>query len=160
MGDIRFRGFFRHVLDDRKRLAIPSSFRNVLNHESEGKVILTPGYDQEIAIYPLKIWEQIEDKELLSLSMDHMQSRRYRRHFTFGIKEDHLDAQGRILIPDFLLEHARVSKDIVIIGEINYFTMWSPENYEKFSKEIEQLYLEDAEGIDKLRRRNNEGTGH
>jgi len=160
MGNIRFRGFFKHVLDERKRLAIPSQFRSVLKHESEGKVILTPGYDREISVYALRTWEKIEETELLTLSMDRLQSRRYRRHFSFGIKEDHLDAQGRILIPNFLLDHSGIQKDVVIVGEIDYFTLWSPENYEKFSKEIEKFYLEDAESIENLRRRIDEGTGH
>jgi len=160
MGQIRFRGFFRHILDDRKRLAIPSHFRNVLTHESEGKVILTPGYDQEIAVYALKTWETFEKSELLSLSMDRLQSRRYRRHFTFGIKEDHLDSQGRVLIPTFLLEHAGIIKDIIIVGEIDYFTLWSPEQYEKFGKEIGKFYSEDAEGIEDLRRRKDESSKH
>lgn len=159
MGNIRFRGFFTHILDDRKRLAIPSQFRNMLNHESEGRVILTPGYDQEIAVYPLKIWEEIENGELLSLSMDYLKSRRYRRHFTFGIKEDRLDTQGRILLPDFLLTHANIIKDVIIVGEINYIELWSPESYEAFAKEVEKFYLEDAEGIEGLRRRKDENTG-
>ena len=160
MGKIRFRGYFTHVLDDRKRVAIPSQFRNVIRHESESKVILTPGYDREIAVYALKTWEEIEESELLTLSMDRLQSRRYRRHFTFGIKEDHLDAQGRILIPDFLLEHSGINKDIIIIGETDYFALWSPENCEKFKEEIEKFYHKDAEGIEKLRRRKNEGSVH
>jgi len=88
--------------------------------------------------------------------MDHLQSRRYRRHFTFGIKEDKLDAQGRILIPDFILEHAGIHKDVVIVGEIDYFTVWSPENYEKFMEEVYKNYSSDAEGIEKLRRRHEE----
>lgn len=158
MGNIRFRGLFTHILDDRKRLAVPSQFRSILNHESEGRVILTPGYDREVAVYPLSIWEEIEDKELLSLSMDYLKSRRYRRHFTFGIKEDRLDGQGRILIPDFLLTHARIAKEVVIVGEINYIELWSPENYEAFGKEVEKFYLEDAEGIEGLRRRKDENT--
>jgi MraZ protein len=160
MGKIRFRGFFKHMIDDRKRLAIPSQFRAVLNHESGGKLILTPGYDQEISVYALKTWEEIEESELLTLSMDRLQSRRYRRHFSFGIKEDHLDAQGRILIPDFLLEHSGINKEVVIVGEIDYFTLWSPENYEKFGREVGKFYLEDAESIETLRRRNHEGAGH
>jgi MraZ protein len=153
MGSIRFRGFYKHVLDDRKRLAIPSQFRNVLNKESNGKLVLTPGYDHEIAVYALKTWEEVEQSELLTLSMDRVQSRRYRRHFTFGIKEDHLDNQGRILIPNFLLEHSAITKEAIIVGEINYFTLWSPEQYEKFSKEIDKYHLDDSESIEDLRRR-------
>lgn len=159
MGNIRFRGFFTHSLDDRKRLAIPSQFRNVLTHESEGRVILTPGYDHEIAVYPLAVWEEIEQRELLSLSMDRLRSRRYRRHFTFGIKEDRLDAQGRILIPDFLLKHAQIAKEVIIVGEINYIELWSPEHYDSFATQIERSYLDDAESIEDLRRRNDENTG-
>ncbi|MBN2620120.1 hypothetical protein JXB22_03435 [candidate division WOR-3 bacterium] len=160
MGNIRFRGFFQHVLDDRKRVAIPSQFRTVVMHESDGKVVMTPGYDREIAVYALKTWEEREESELLSLSMDRMQARRYRRHFTFGIKEDHLDGQGRILIPTFLLEHSGITKDVVIVGEIDYFTLWSPEHYRVFMQEIDKNYLEDAENIEPLRRRKDESPSH
>jgi len=152
MGNIRFRGFFKHIIDDRKRLAIPSQFRVVLTAESEGKVVMTPGYDNEIAVYALKTWQEFEDKELLSLSMDKVQARRYRRHFTFGIKEDHLDAQGRILIPDFLLEYSGITKDVIVVGEIDYFSLWSPENYQKIKEQIDKYYIEDAETIEKIRR--------
>jgi MraZ protein len=153
MGNIRFRGFYKHVLDDRKRLAIPSQFRIILNNESSGKLVLTPGYDHEIAVYALKTWEEVEQSEILTLSMDRVQSRRYRRHFTFGIKEDHLDNQGRILIPNFLMAHSGITKEAIIVGEIDYFTLWSPEQYEKFSKEIDRNYLDDSESIEDLRRR-------
>ncbi len=158
MGNIRFRGFFKHILDERKRLAIPSQFRTVLMAESEGKVVLTPGYDNEIAVYALKTWQEFEDKELLSLSMDRVQSRRYRRHYTFGIKEDHLDAQGRILIPDFLLEYSGIAKDVIVVGEIDYFSLWPPENYQRLKEQISKHYLEDAETIEQLRR-HNESSG-
>ena len=113
---------------------------------------MTPGYDNEIAVYALKTWQEFEDKELLSLSMDKVQARRYRRHFTFGIKEDHLDAQGRILIPDFLLEYSGITKDVIVVGEIDYFSLWSPENYQKIKEQIDKHYIEDAETIEKIRR--------
>jgi DNA-binding transcriptional regulator/RsmH inhibitor MraZ len=60
----------------------------------------------------------------------------------------------------FLLEHAGIEKDIVIVGEIDYFTLWSPEQYEKFSAEIEKFYSDDAEGIEDLRRRKDESPKH
>lgn len=152
MGNVRFRGFFQHILDNRKRLAIPSQFRTVLLAESEGRVVMTPGYDNEIAVYALRTWQEFENKELLSLSMDRVQSRRYRRHFTFGIKEDHLDAQGRILIPDFLLEYSGISKDVIVVGEIDYFSLWALEHYQRLKEQIGKHYLEDAETIEQLRR--------
>ena len=62
------------------------------------------------------------------------------------------------MIPTFLLEHSGIEKEVVVVGEIDYFTMWSPQQYEVFSKEVEKAYLEDAESIENLRRRNNEGS--
>lgn len=152
MGHIRFRGFFLHTLDERNRLVVPSQFRVIIASESDGKVVMTPGYEHEISVYPLKTWEEFEDKELLTLSMDRVQARRYRRHFTFGIKEDQLDVQGRILIPDFLLEYSGIKKEVRIVGEINYFSLWLPENYNKVKEEIEKSHAEDTETIENLRR--------
>ncbi len=159
MGNIRFRGFFLHALDDRKRLAIPSQFRSVIIAESDGRVVMTPGYDREISVYALKTWVDFEEKELLTLTMDKVQARRYRRHFTFGIKEDRLDAQGRILIPDFLLEYSGIKKEVIVVGEINYFSLWSPENYQRQKAEIEKFYFDDSETIEKIRR-HNEDSNH
>jgi hypothetical protein len=45
------------------------------------------------------------------------------------------------------------------VGEIDYFTLWTPEHYEDISHQIEKNYLEDAESIENLRRRKNEDTG-
>ena len=49
-------------------------------------------------------------------------------------------------------------KEVVVVGEIDYFTLWSPQQYEAFRKEVEKSYLDDAESIESLRRRNNEGS--
>ncbi len=114
---------------------------------------MTPGYDREISVYALRTWEEFENQQILSLSMDRAQARRYRRHFTFGIKEDELDGQGRILIPDFLLEHSGITKEVMVIGEIDYFTLWSPNQYELIKQESMAKYQEDAESIENLRRR-------
>ncbi len=148
----RFRGFFKHTLDDRNRLSIPSRFRQILITLSNGEVVLTEGHDQSIGIYPLNKWEEFEDKQLLPLPFNKIQARRYRRHYTFSIKEDKIDGQGRILIPDWLLEYAEIKKDVVITGELDHFTIWSVDTFNRFHEESRKHFESDAEDIQNLRR--------
>ncbi len=148
----RFRGFFEHTLDDRSRLSIPSRFRQILVTLSNGDVIMTEGHDSSIGVYPLTKWEDFEDKELLPLPFNKIQARRYRRHYTFSIKEDKIDGQGRLLVPDWLLKYAGIEKEVVITGEIDHFTIWSIENFRRFQDEIRKTFPADAEDILKLRR--------
>lgn len=155
MGQIaRFRGFFEHTLDDRNRISVPSRFRQILISLANGEVILTEGHDQSIEIYPLNVWEKIEDEELLTLPYNKVQARRYRRHYTFSIKEDKIDGQGRVLIPQWLLDYAGITKEVVITGELNHFAVWSVESFNRFRQEIHKNFPTDAEDIQNLRRLN------
>ncbi len=150
----RFRGFFEHTLDDRNRLSIPSHFRQILITLSNGEVVMTQGHDHSIEVYPLNIWEEFEDRELFPLPFNKTQVRRYRRYYTFSIKEDKIDGQGRLLIPDRLLNFAGIKKEVIITGELDHFSIWSIENFKLFQEEIQKHFLNDAEDIQNLRRQN------
>jgi len=150
---VRFRGRFERTLDHKGRLAIPARFRHILESQSDGAVVLTRGHDQSLELFPLTSWEEFEVRELLSLPYSKIQARRYRRHYTFQIKEDRLDHQGRVLIPDFLLSYAGIKKEVIIVGEIDKITIWSPEEYQKFQDSILEHFPLDSEEIESIRRR-------
>ncbi len=151
---MRFRGQFTRTLDHKGRLAIPAKFRHILEATAGGEVVVTRGHDRSLEIYPLTTWEEFEEKELLSLPYSKLQARRFRRHYIFQIKEDKLDQQGRILIPDFLLEYAGIEKEVVIVGEIDKITLWSPEEYDRFQLLIRENFERDSEEIESIRRSN------
>jgi len=140
------------TLDHKGRLAIPARFRHVLEAVSESELVLTKGHDRSLEVYPLSSWEEFEDRELLSLPYTKIQARRFRRHFTFDIKEDRLDSQGRVLLPDFLKEFAGIKKDVIIVGEIDKITLWSPSNFEQFKASIKEHFDQDSEDVDSIRR--------
>lgn len=150
---LRFRGQFTRSLDHKSRLAIPARLRHVLEAISDGEVVLTRGHDRSLEIYPLSSWEEFEDRELLTLPYTRIQARRFRRHFTFEVKEDKLDSQGRVLLPDFLKGYAGIKKDVVIVGEIDKITLWSPEVFSDFQKLSDKHFAQDSEDVDLLRRK-------
>jgi MraZ protein len=75
-------------------------------------------------------WRKLED-EILTLPKSSAYMRRFRRVFIGGAFECTCDKQDRILIPSTLREYAGLDKDIVLVGALERFEIWSRENWDK-----------------------------
>ena len=53
------------------------------------------------------------------------------RRFTAGVKQIDIDISGRILIPRDLINHAKISKDIVVSLAVNILEIWDKGLYEE-----------------------------
>ena len=53
------------------------------------------------------------------------------RRFTAGVRQIDIDISGRILIPKDLINHAKISKDIVVSSAVNILEIWDKELYEE-----------------------------
>ncbi|WP_422444206.1 division/cell wall cluster transcriptional repressor MraZ [Thermoanaerobacterium sp. DL9XJH110] len=138
-----FMGQFQHSLDSKGRLIIPSKFRELLGDS----FILTKGLDRCLFVYPKDEWAMLEQK-LKTLPFTQKDARAFIRFFFSGAVETEIDRQGRILIPPPLREHARIDKDVVIIGVSNRAEIWSQEEWEAYSREAAVSYEEIAEKLD------------
>jgi MraZ protein len=63
--------------------------------------------------------------------------RRFRRIFIGGAHECGCDKQDRILIPPVLRQYAGLAKEIVLVGVLDHFEIWSRENFENESLMLE-----------------------
>ncbi len=117
-----FKGEFKHTIDEKGRLIIPSRFRELLGDEC----VLTKGLDGCLSIYPIKAWEAFEDK-LRKLPMTDKNARTFTRFFVAGACACELDKQGRILVPSTLREFAGLDKDVVLTGYLDRIEIWSKE---------------------------------
>ena len=43
-----------------------------------------------------------------------------------------VDSQGRITIPQWLLENAEIQKDAIVIGAVDRVSIWAPDRYKKW----------------------------
>ncbi len=150
--NLKFRGIYRHTVDHKGRVAIPSSFRKMLLPE-DGVLVLTKGYDGEIEVHPVSEWEEFEEKVLLSLSYSKRPARRFLRRRAGFATEVEMDGQGRIILPRVLREYAEIEDEVIIIGVVNYFEIWNPKKFEEFMKESEEYAEEDAENLENYMRR-------
>ena len=126
-----FRGFSTVSLDSKGRLAIPSRYRERLMEIADGCLVQTLNpMDRSLWLYPLPEWDLIEEK-LAVLSDFDRQSRRAKQMMRGYATDRRLDTHGRILVPAELRDHARLDKQVIILGQGNKFELWNRGSWEE-----------------------------
>ena len=120
-----FRGINSINIDAKGRMAIPKRYRDAISEASENQLIATVDLHSPcLLIYTLNEWEIIERK-LMSLPNVDPQARLYQRLLIGQACEMEMDAQGRVLLPSQLREHAQLDKPAILLGQGNKFELWS-----------------------------------
>jgi MraZ protein len=140
-----FTGEYRHIIDTKKRLAIPVKFRRELNK----KVVITRGLDQSLFLYPQKDWKTLAAK-LSKLPFSKSDARSFSRLMLAGAMEVELDKAGRILIPDYLKVYAHLKKSIAIVGVYNRIEIWDEETWNKYRSQAEKNVEDISERLGEL----------
>ena len=128
-----FIGEYRHTIDEKRRLAIPSKFRKELG---KGAVI-TRGLDNCLVIYPVKEWEKMSDK-LGKLPASQLEARGFARIMLAGAAAAEFDQLGRALIPEYLKQYASLDKDVVITGLYNRLEVWDAKAWDTYKQKVEK----------------------
>jgi MraZ protein len=126
-------GEYRHSIDAKKRLSLPSKWRKELG----SKLVVTRGLDNCLFLYPLKEWEKIADK-IGNLPLGQADTRGFNRFFLSGAVEVEVDQVGRILVPDFLKEFAGLATKVVLAGIHDRVEMWDENRWTEYKKRIEE----------------------
>jgi len=137
-----FIGQYSYQIDSKNRINLPSDFRKQFKSSEKNTFIITQGLDQSLWIYPINEWKKIE-KELSSLSSISKVNRSFLRNYLRNAKIIIFDKQGRFVLPENLLNFAKISKNVSIIGVLNRIEIWNPEVLKKVDNEkIDHLLFE------------------
>lgn len=134
-----FKGQFTYSVDSKGRISIPAKLRKHVSPEANDTFIMTKGTDACIDVYPLDQWNQFEQK-LLVLNQFKPNDARFIRMILQNASEDTLDSQSRILIPQPLLEYAKIEKEVLILGALKKIEIWSPKVYEEYINQSPETY--------------------
>jgi len=140
-----FTGEYHHLIDLKRRLAIPAKFRRDFGR----KAVVTKGLDGCLFVYPTSVWEKLAEK-LGNLPLGERKMRQFVRVTLAGALETDVDRQGRILIPNFLNEFADLEKEAVITGLYDKLEVWNPDRWEKSKTQAEKEKDRVAEELGKL----------
>ena len=143
----RFRGSAPARLDEKGRLKVPNVFREQIADAFGPDVFVTSLHGREILIYPLPVWQALEEK-LASLPAIHRAKRKFLERVNYYGQDGALDGQGRVLIPQILRDSAKLPPDVVVTGNIDHLVVsdrgalasrlttedFTPEDYDELSR--------------------------
>ena len=139
-------GEYRHNIDEKKRLIIPSKFREEIGNS----FVVTKGLDGCLFVYSMESWSKIVEK-LKTLSFTKKDARTFMRFFLSSATVCEFDKQGRINLVNTLIEYAEIKKECAIIGVGDRLEIWSVDklnklmqnNINKLDEIAENLFGED-----------------
>ena len=122
-----FQREFYNTIDAKRRLSIPSRFRETLKEGfGDEMLVVTRGVDS-LTAYPVSEWEKICER--FHATPPSPEKDTLNRFLIAPAVECVFDNQGRIQLPKILSDHARLEKDVVVVGASNKFEIWSQEKH-------------------------------
>ena len=141
-----FYGEHEHSIDRKGRLIIPAKFREVFKENYVERFFVTRGLDTCLFVFTEEEWKKQENR-FRSLSFTHREAREFNRLYFSGACEVACDRQGRILVPQYLKDFAKIKSEVMIVGVSNRIEIWSRENWQEFYRNTKDTFEKTAENI-------------
>ena len=128
--DVLFLGEFRHSLDPKKRVTVPSSWREQLVNDKGLAVV--PGMSRNcLVLMPARDMKRRVFAAIQSKALTDERSRQVAS--TLGAQSAMVewDSAGRIRVPDNLLKLAGLEDDVVLVGALDVIELWTPAEWDK-----------------------------
>jgi MraZ protein len=138
-----FKGQFTYSIDNKGRISIPAKLRKHISPEANDTFVMTRGLSSCIDLYPMDEWLKIEEK-LLQLNSFSESEARFLRMISQYASEDKMDSQARILIPQNLIEYAKIENEVLILGALRKIEVWNPKVFENYLNSSPESYEEIA----------------
>ena len=127
-----FLSSYENKLDKKGRVSVPANFRSHLSSLGYNGFITYPSFNHEA----LEACSQ-DRIEKLSNTIDSLNPFEEKRDFfaTSVLSESMsliFDSEGRVLISEKLLSHAKIKINILFVGLGKTFQIWEPKIFEKF----------------------------
>jgi MraZ protein len=138
-----FFGEFEHSLDPQRRVAIPSNWRK----EKKPTFFLLPGRHKALHLIPFGTFRETLMKLRKISFADPAASLAFARLGASG-QECECDKQGRIQIPQKLIEQSELKGQVVMVGALTTIQIWSKENWSMFQKSDQNDVLDVIQKIE------------
>lgn len=140
-------GEFDCKLDAKGRLMVPAMLKKKLPDVEREGLMICRGFENSLIIYPMKVWEKMEQR-LEDVNYFQKEGRGFLRSMLRGLTELSLDAAGRVLLPKILLDHAGITSELVLVGQLDKIEVWDKATYEaSFAQEQDEDFAEKAERV-------------
>lgn len=120
-------------IDDKGRLKIPNAFRRLIEDAHGRELFLTSLTGEYVRVYPMPVWQEIEQK-LGAMPSTHPSKLRFLDRVNYYGQHGEFDVQGRVIIPSRLRDAAGMTGDVDVLGQFNYLDVW---NHDRFAAKLQ-----------------------
>jgi len=136
-----FIGKFYHSLEENGRISLPKKFR-----QTNKSWIVTRGLDGGLFIFKEKDFQK-EIAKFESRTFTKKNNRDFIRLMTNEAQTIEPDKTGRVQLPEYLIEFAKLKKTIVVVGSLSRLEVWDRDSYHSYIDNIENKTEEIAENL-------------
>ena len=141
MGGV-FVSTYVHSLDPKRRLTIPSVWREIVGVPRS--LFVLPGIDTKcLCVYPAREMTRKLDR-LRNLSIADTKGRKMARVLASRSDLVTWDSQGRIRVKEELLQFAELQNEVVLASTFDGFELWNPDRWNEECGSADQSGLAEA----------------
>jgi MraZ protein len=131
VGPTVYNSRFRHGVDDKRRIAIPSKWRPS-EAGTELTVVLWPKAREGACLRVLPPSKLTELMQSIAAMPNSDPNKCVLKRVIGGESvQVTLDKVGRITVPEEMTKAAGIDKEVILVGLLDQFEIWSPERFEK-----------------------------
>ena len=124
-----FVGEFDQKIDDKNRLSISSSLRDLMNSESDGtNFFLVLGTDDHLWLYPDRYFMKLTSR-MKRGSLGPVERERIDRWYA-SARQVKPDSQGRVVVPEKSMQRATIDREVTLVGNQDHIEIWPTAEHE------------------------------
>ena len=125
-----FSGTYRHLMDLKHRVTIPSRWRQ----GEQDEMFLLPSSDNNyLYALPPKEFQKVNDKLNSDPRISAADRQKFARYYFSRALHCVVDRQGRLLISEDFLRVAGLENEVLLVGAYDRFEIWNPRRWEQAS---------------------------
>lgn len=127
----QLKGEYECKMDAKGRLRLPTALIKQIGSGENLIFTVNRGFEKNLMLYPKDVWEAKTKEINQRLNNYNKKHRDFIRYFYRGATELILDNADRVLVPKSLVEHAGLSKEVILFAYQEQIEIWSKDEYVK-----------------------------
>ncbi len=154
-----FLSTFVNKIDKKGRVSVPASFRSALaGADWSGTILYRSHVVPALVGADLAYMERYSEQFDELMSMDDPEQALAARILADS-RQIPFDPEGRIVIPQDLLEHAGVTTEVAFVGRGKTFQVWEPEAYRQQEAQVMSVVQQNRDQLTRAARKKSDEGG-
>ena len=132
-----YAGEFRHAIDDKNRITIPSRWRR---GETEEFIILPEPKLQYLVLMPAEEFERMSAAAEADPAVSPRERRVFLRQLHSRAQHGSADRQGRMVLPEEFCEQLGLKGEVALVGGRGRFEIWNIQKWKRATEEETPTY--------------------